>query len=178
MTARGMQRRTLPYDGRTWRRWDASGGQPAAGVPRTLSMIGTSFDRAPGDLQDDRIHRDRGPLLRTGYTVSGRDSGLVDWTNAGPIRAELGAVNSTYRVMEGTSTTAALDRPFPRGGSQMQGHGLHTNPAPPQIATAPLATQRYQKRTNPVMRPVRQDRLSNTRFNGQSFSQTTKPQGM
>jgi hypothetical protein len=174
---RGMQRQTPPADKVSWRRRDASGGPPTGGVPRTLSMIGTSYDRAPGDLQDDQITRDRGPLYHTGFTVSGRDSGLVDWTSAGPTRAELGAVNSTYREMVGNSATRGLDRPFPRGGTQDQGHGLHTNPARPQISTAPMATQRYQRRTNPVMNPVRQDRLSNSRFNGQSYSQTTKPQG-
>jgi hypothetical protein len=173
---REMQRRTPPYDNRSWRRKDASGGPPAAGIPRTLSTIGTSADRAPGDLQDDQIIRDRGPILRTGYTVSGRDSGLVNWTAAGPIRAELGAVNSTWRNMVGNSTTRGLDKPFPRGGTQDQGHGLHTNPPRPQVA-APMAPQRYQNRTNPVMQTGRQDRLSNSRFNGQSYSQTTKPQG-
>jgi hypothetical protein len=174
---RGLQRQTPPYDTHTYRRRDASGGQPAAGIPRTLSTIGTSADRAPGDLQDGQIYRDRGPLFHSGYTTSGRDSGLVDWTAAGPTRAELGAVNSTYRVMSGTSTTRGLDKPFPRGGTQDQGHGLHTNPPRPQVA-APMAPQRYQSRTNPVMRTGRQNRLANSRFNGQSYSQTTKPQGM
>jgi hypothetical protein len=174
---RGTQRQTPYYDTRTYRLRDSAGGLPAAGVPRTLSLIGTPYDRAPGDTQDDRIRRDRGPVLRTGYVVSGRDSGLVDWTAAGPIRAELGAVNATYRQMVGNSFSRALDRPWPRGGTQDQGHGLHTNPPRPQVSTAPMATHRYQTRTNPVMRSVRQDRLANSRFAGQSYSQTTRPQG-
>lgn len=174
---RGMQRQTLPSDKVSWRRRDASGGRPAAGTPRTLSMIGTSHDRAPGDLQDDRVYRDRGPIFHSGFTTSGRDSGLVDWTSAGPTRAELGAVNSTYRVMVGTSTTRGLDKPFARGGTQDQGHGLHTNPPRPQVASAPMSAARYQKRTNPTMQTARQFRLSNSRYNGQSYSQTTKPQG-
>jgi hypothetical protein len=69
------------------------------------------------------------------------------------------------RQMVGNSQSRAFHDP------QNPQRGLHTNPKPGVAVTLP----RYQSTRQ--MQPGRQDRLTRARYAGQSYSQTTVPQG-
>lgn len=154
-------------------RIDSSGGIPEPARPRTLvnGMI-DQVDRFPGAQNDILICRDRGPVWHREYVISGRDSGLVDWTAAGPVRPELHMMQATLRLMQGNSASRNLD-PMPVGlGTQDQGHGLHTTP-PSSMAMG--TSQRYAA-GNPQMRRPRVNRLQPAQYAGQSYSETTQLQ--
>lgn len=151
-------------------RTDSSGGRPA--LPRARTYINgmvDQVDRFPGNANDCLIARDRAPVYHTEYLSTGRDSGLVNWTAAGPVRRELHTRQATLRTMQGNTMTRNLD-PTPTGlGPQLQGHGMHSTP-PSSFGTP----GRYQETTQ--MRRPRTNRLQPGQFSGQSFSETTRLQ--
>jgi hypothetical protein len=160
-----------PYDQSTARRLDAGGGARAPMRPRTLANpLDTQRDRYPGAANDGKIIRDRTPaIVRPFYIAPGNS--WVNWTEAGPVRSTLRMMNGTYRAMAGNDNTRNLDPRATGYGTQDQGHGLHTTPRPATARTI----GRYRDTTQ--MAPPRADRLSQARYNGQSYSQTTAPQG-
>lgn len=147
-----------------------SGGRPKLPIPRTyVNTMVDQVDRFPGNANDSQILRDRRPAYHVEYLSSGRDSGLVNWTAAGPVRRELHTHQATLRLMQGNTMTRNLD-PTPTGyGSQLQGHGMHSTP-PSSFGTP----GRYQATTQ--MRRPRSNRLQPGQYNGQSYSETTRLQ--
>jgi hypothetical protein len=150
---------------------NSSGGRTALPRPATLSngMI-DEVDRFPGNANDCLIARDRQPVYHVEYISSGRDSGLVDWTAAGPIRREIHTRQASLRIMAGNTRSRALD-PVPTGlGPQTQGHGLHTTPPTGVAHTSP----RYG--VTPQMTRPRTNRIAGSQYTGQSYSETTRLQ--
>ncbi len=154
-------------------RIDSSGGTPAPMRPRTLSNgIVDQIERFPGNQNDILICRDRGPVWHREYIATGRDSGLVDWTAAGPVRPELHTMQATLRLMQGNSASRNLDPTPVTLGTQDQGHGLHTTPISSQLMGT---SQRYAS-GNPQMKRPRSNRLQPGQYSGQSYSETTQIQ--
>lgn len=180
-------------------RWAArrgpSGGGPVPWRTAWAEPINgaSSFARMPGDLLDGAISRERMPWVhQSSYTAP---DFLVSWTAAGPARKSLHMRDVTIRTMAGTSNTRAQD-PIPSGPGIQDGlgslpagirqlnsagitvptddtpHGLHTRVrgSRPQSFTRHIAGPAQ-------MLPGRQNRLSNSRNRGQSYSQTTVHQG-
>jgi hypothetical protein len=160
-----------PYDTGTSRRLDSPHTPVPPARPRTLAtpMI-TQRDRYPGASNDGALVRDRTPVVQRPYFIPPGNS-WVDYTGAGPVRSTVRMINSTYRVMGGTSNTRAQDFTPTGLGNQNQGHGMHTTPKPATARTI----GRYQDTAQ--MSPPRADRLIGTRYTGQSYSQTTTGQG-
>jgi hypothetical protein len=180
------------------RRGDAPGGPvPPRGAWVPPVNIETNVVRAPGDLNDTAISRERMPWLHSSYYAA--PAHLVNWTLAGPARRSLHMRDVTIRTMAGTSNTRAQDPiavtggiqdgngSIPAGIRQLNGagievpvdktpHGLHTRvrALTPGGAIRP-STRRALSTVQ--MRPGRQNRLSNSTGQGQSFSQTTIHQG-
>lgn len=161
------QREEPQIDRYTPRRRNSWGGPPPAPRPRTLAPgLDTELARYPGTLNDVGIAYHRLPTYEFETTTSGRSNpSWVDWTSAGPIRAELRMVNSSLRRQSGTSNTRSMVDP-----NNWQ-RGLHTNPTPGVVVTA----GRYQETQQMI--PARQYRLRSGQYTGQSFSETTKIQG-
>lgn len=146
------------------------GGRPPLPCPRTyVNGMVDQVDRFPGNANDSGIIRDRAPVYHVEYLSSGRDSGLVNWTAAGPVRRELHTRQATLRMMQGNTMSRNLD-PQPTGlGPQLQGHGMHSTP-PSSFGTP----GRYQA-TSQMTRP-RTNRLQPGQYSGQSYSETTRLQ--
>lgn len=165
---------TAPYDQSVNRRGDSGPGRDARGVGRVISpglIDGTIRESAGAYARDNLIERDRIPFYERDYMVGNADT-LVDWTNCGPIRPSLHMRQMTVRRQVGTDATRNFDpRPIAGYGTQDQGHGLHTNPAPFKRAT----NARFQQTAQ--MQPAYVNRLSQARYAGQSYSQTTRMAG-
>ena len=122
--------------------------------------------RAPGNANDAGVFYDRTPWYPTD-TVHGAGTGTVDWTACGPPRPELHMrAQPGLRTMAGTSQSRFFANPLDPT------IGLHSYPA----RTARGNIQRYGP-GGVVMRPGRQDRLTQARTGGSSYSQTTRLQG-
>lgn len=180
-------------------RWGVRLGNSEGGTPPGRSAwavppgVETTEARMPGDLNSDTISRERMPWYHSGYYIT-PGGGWFDWTNDSPQRPALHMRDVTLVRAQGTSNTRNQDPvpaiigvndgngSLPAGIRQLnqagvevaQGwtpHGMHTTqPRKPRTTT-----ERYLK--TPQQRPPRQNRLSNSRNVGQSYSQTTIHQG-
>ena len=163
------RQRQAPPINRTHARLGRSGGGYDVAVPRTLAPgMETELARFPGTTNDAELMRQRIPFYSFGQYRAAGDS-WVNWTAAGPPRAELHMGTATIRPEAGASRSRF---PFVPGSPT---GGMHTMiPSGPGSIAATLP--RYQS-GNPQMRGARQDRLASARYNGQSYSQTTRVQG-
>jgi hypothetical protein len=120
--------------------------------------------RYPGTVFDSQIIRDRGPFYQRPHYQPAAQS-WVDWTGAGPLRPELHMRNATLREMVGNSHSR-----YPVVNTPTT--GMHTMlPGPGSQRTV----QRYV--TTPQMTAARINRLAAGQYAGQTYSQTTRPQG-
>lgn len=160
-----------PYDETTNRRLNSPNSPPPRARPRTLAApLDNQRDRYPGASNDGAIVRDRLPTIQRPFYLPPGNS-WVNWTTCGPVRSTLHMQQWSYRQMAGNSNSRNAD-PVPTGlGTQDQGHGLHTTPKPATARTIGRYFDTVQ------MVPPRADRLSQARYSGQSYSQTTIPQG-
>lgn len=124
----------------------------------------TELPRYPGTVYDGRIVRERVPFYSAEVRSPVGDS-WVDWTAAGPPRAELHMRTTQYRREQG-----ATESRFPFIPTSPTG-GRHTMTPSGVARTAP----RFQ--TTPQQTGARINRLSSARYSGQSYSQTTAVQG-
>lgn len=158
------QRAAPPIDRWHARRMTAGGGYDTT-HPMTLAP-GMENDQAryPGTTQDVAVQRDKSPFYHA-ETRGNVGDGWVNWTAAGPPRAELHMRTTTYRAEQGGSRF-----PFIPGSPT---GGRHT--------MVPSATQyttpRFVDSGLPQMQGARINRLAAARYSGQSFSQTTAVQG-
>lgn len=164
MTAR--QRATPPADKWHNRRGVSGGGYDTA-IPLTLAPgMENEQARYPNMTTQDDVSYQRGPF----YSAECRSpvgNGWVDWTAAGPPRAELHMRCWTWREEEGTSASR-----YPYIPSSPTG-GRHTMTPTAVTRTMP----RFVESGLPQMTSARVDRLSSARYAGQSYSQTTAVQG-
>lgn len=163
------QRQAPPADRTHARRGRSAGGYDVS-VPRTLAPgMETELARYPGFVNDTELARQRQPFYSVGqYRAPGQ--GWVNWTEAGPPRAELHMRTGTIRTEAGTSNSRY---PFVPGSPT---GGMHTM-IPSGPASSRVVAPRFVS-GNPQMRGARQDRLASARYNGQSYSQTTQVQGV
>lgn len=166
-----------PYDRYTLRRGDSPHGTDARGVGRVdlvngYGLVEGTIREGQGNYVHDKlIERDRIPVYDRDYMVGNADT-LVDWTNCGAIRPTLWMRQTTVRRQSGSDATRNYDpHPINRFGTQDQGHGMHTNPQPWKRAT----NARFGATSQ--MQPTNVGRLSQARYSGQSFSQTTRMAG-
>ena len=124
---------------------------------RVYRFIGTVFDRL--------IVRDRHPTMYRPNYIPPADN-WVSWTAAGPARPTLHMRQATWREWSGSSASR-----FPYIPDSPTG-GMHTNNAE-QGATRTL--RRYQ--ATPQQKAARFNRLSASRYHGQTYSQQTVVQG-
>jgi hypothetical protein len=166
-----LQRRAAPSVGDRFatRHWQAVAPDIDV-LPRRTLANGIENDdvRAAAYLNDDQIRRANGAWYPAD-NMHGAGTGMVNWTACGPPREELHMRQMfALRTMAGTSSTRFLKSPAdPK-------LGLHsTPPKPRQMGNI----QRIQAGT-PTIRRGRQNRLSPSRYTGQSYSQTTVAQGV
>lgn len=133
--------------------------------PLTLAPgLETELPRYPGTVFDGQVIRDRMPW----YSVSVRSpvgDSWVDWTAAGPPRAELHMRTTEWREESGASRSRYPYIPGSPTG------GMHTMTKSGVDRTLP----RYVE--TPQMTGARINRLSSSRYSGQSYSQGTAVQG-
>lgn len=158
------QRAAPPID-----RWHARRGLSAGGYDRSNPMTlapGMENDQAryPGTTQDGALLRDKSAFYHVGQKGNVGD-GWVNWTAAGPVRAELHARTYTWRDEQGGSRY-----PFIPGSPT---GGRHT--MVPSATT--YTTPRYVDSGLPQMQGARVNRLAAARYSGQSYSQSTAVQG-
>lgn len=151
------------------RRGRSAGGYDTA-VPRTLAPgIETELPRYPATENDRLIRRGRLPFYSaTLYRAAGNS--WVNWTEAGPPRAELHMSTRQHRPEAGGSRSRY---PFIPGAPT---GGRHTM-IPSGPGSVNQTVPRYGASGNPQMTGGRQDRLAPARYSGQSYSQTTAVQG-
>lgn len=156
-----------PFNRRPPRIRDSRGGPEPELIRRTLAPgMDNELTRFPGTVNDTTIQRDKGPWIPVD-NLRGAGNGWYDWTAAGPPRPEIHQRNITLRTMQGNSRTRQLQNP------RDPWIGLHSTPANYKAGV----NQRWINPQNPRMRKPRQDRLSNARYTGQSYSATTRTQG-
>lgn len=146
----------------------APGATPAL-TRRTLANgVDNEMVRAPGYLLDAQIRRANGPWYPSD-NLHGVGTGTVNWTACGPPRPEMHFRQLfALRQMAGTSATRFLKSPVdPK-------LGLHSTPPKPRKMGN---LERIEARA-PQIRRGRRDRLSQARYTGQSYSQTTRVQGV
>lgn len=158
------QRAAIPIDKWHNRRGLAAGGYDTS-HPLTLAP-GMENDQAryPGTTQDSAVARDRSPFYRAEVRSPVGD-GWVNWTAAGPPRAELHMRTTTYRAEQG-GTRYPFIPSAPTGGR-------HT--MVPSATT--YTTPRYVSGQIPQMTGARVNRLAAARYTGQSYSASTAVQG-
>lgn len=119
--------------------------------------------RDPGAVNDSKIVHDRHPYYQRARFVP-QGQAEVDWTRSGPRRPDLHMRNMTYARQQGSTASR-----FPVVDSPTTGR--HTD--------TPNATSRTLPRyvMTPQMIPGRVNRLSAAVYSGQTYSQTTVPQG-
>jgi hypothetical protein len=167
-----------PYDRYHARHAGAGGsgtGGADGGVGRAITpglVDGTIREGAGANTWDRYTGHERMPWYDRDYMI-GQDNTLVDWTRCGPVRPSLHMLQVTVRKLVGTDNTRNLDphRTARGTGTQDQGHGMHTNPAPNRVRTNARYANTVQQQ------PARVDRLTSARYAGQSYSQTTRVQG-
>jgi len=164
MRLTSRQRTAPPID-----RWSARRGESGGGYetpdPRTFAVgLEDELARYPGTVFDSQVMRDRQPWMHR-ETYIPPPVTWVNWTAAGPTRPELHMRNSTFRVLSGTSRSRypTVDTPS---------NGMHTMIPLPGVAKN---VERYV--TTPQMVGARPFRLSPARYDGQTYSMTTKLQG-
>lgn len=160
------QRTAPPID-----RWHTRLGLSAGGYDRTNPLTlapGMENDQAryPGTVNDSGVQRSRLPFYHAGVRSAVGD-GWVNWTAAGPPRAELHMSNTEYRRESGYGS-----RRFPFIPGSPTG-GRHTMVPNATAYTMP----RYVSGAIPQMQSARINRLAAARYAGQSYSQTTAVQG-
>lgn len=169
------------YDRWTVRRLDSPPGPvEPAGVGRTIApglVDGRIRELGGAYSRDSGIRRDRTPVYDfDNYRPAGA---LVDWTMSGPIRRSLWMRNHTLTRMQGSDNTRAQDpHPVVTFGSQdgLHGsppHGMHTNP----VNGRALSMRTYQATGRAQMTSARYNRLADSVYTGQSYSQTTRVNG-
>jgi hypothetical protein len=157
------QRQAVPYDRRTMRRGESSGGIAVAD-PRTLAVgIEDERERFPATVFDGGIVRDRGPYVQKDRAMAAGDN-WVNWSTGGPVRPSIHERNVTFRTMVGNSASRFPQVDTPTGG-------MHTMTAGAVSRTVP----RYV--TTPQMVGARIGRLQPGQYSGQTYSQTTRLQG-
>lgn len=160
------QRDPVPFNRRPPRRDNSRGGPPPTLIRRTLQpdMDGEEARYSP-TTNDGLIRHDHTPWYPM-FHYGPAATGWVNWTACGPPRPELHMRTLEYRRMAGTSRTRFPVNPLdPKVG-------LHTDPS----AAIPRTVPRFVG-PNPQMTKPRQDRLAMGQYSGQSYSQTTIPQG-
>lgn len=164
LTAR--QRAAPPIDRWHARRMEAGGGYDRVN-PLTLAPgMENEQSRYPNMTANEAVKYERAPF----YSAECRSpvgNSWVDWTAAGPPRAELHMRCVTFRIEEGTSASR-----YPFIPSSPTG-GRHTMTPNAVSRTTP----RYVDSGLPQMTSARVDRLAAARYAGQSYSQTTAVQG-
>lgn len=183
-----------PFNRMGVRRGNSTGGLPLRRTEWAQAVgVENPIRRMPEDTLDGAIRRERMPYFRRGYYLA--PDFLVSWTECGPARPALGMRNVTMRRQTGTDNTRGFD-PIPGGPGIQDGNGslpagikninsagiiVPQNKTPHGVHTRVRGSQPAgytQVRRGAVqMRAGRQNRLSNSRNLGQSFSQTTVPQG-
>lgn len=124
-----------------------------------------------GDPNTAGIGHERIPFRYLAW-MPGNTDALVDWTRAGPARPTLRMLQRTLDRQIGTSNTRAQDpMAVPSYGTRAYGHGMRSMPPPGKTGNIANYRSRAQQQ------PARQDRLSRSRYLGQSYSQTTQIQG-
>jgi hypothetical protein len=167
MTDLYRRQRSVPPPPLGGRRAHSAGGDADGGEGRTLAPgLNTEQARYPGTHYDTEIRRDKTPWFPRDHMVPGGLS-WVNWTAAGPLRAELHMRDVTVRTMQGNTNSRALQDP------RNPQRGLHTNP----MSGVGRTVERFVNPAVPSMTGARVDRLSNARYDGQSYSQTTRVQG-
>jgi hypothetical protein len=160
------QRATPPAD-----RWHLRRGLSAGGYDTTHPMtlapgMENDLPRYPGTVYDGGVDRERQPYYHV-ETKSNVGDGWVNWTAAGPPRAELHMRTTEYRRESGYGS-----RRFPFIPSSPTG-GMHTMTPTSTAYTMP----RYVSGQIPQMTAARINRLAAARYAGQSYSQSTAVQG-
>lgn len=160
---------------------DSPGGPVRpGGVGRTISpglIDGRTRDIDGAYGRDALIKRDRTATFDfDAYRPAGS---LVDWTMSGPIRRSLWVRNHTDRRQAGTDNTRAQD-PTPITTYGMQDgirngkpHGMHTTPINGRV----LSGRAFTPAGRAQMVSARYNRLADSVYVGQSYSQTTRVQG-
>jgi hypothetical protein len=160
------QRATPPSDRWHLRRGLSAGGYDTSN-PMTLAPgMENDLARYPGTVYDGAVSRDRQPYYHAEVRGNVGD-GWVNWTAAGPTRAELHMRTTEYRRESGFGS-----RRFPFIADSPTG-GRHTMTPTSTAYTTP----RFVNGQVPQMTAARINRLSSARYAGQSFSQTTAVQG-
>lgn len=167
LTAR--QRAAPPIDRRSLRRGLSAGGYDTAEGHTLAPGLETEMARYPGTVNDGGIIRDRTPFYSTSHYIGAAQS-WVNWTEAGPPRAELHMRTTEFREMDGNSRSR-----FPFIPSSPTG-GMHTM-TPSGPGSVRQTAGRYVGSGLPQMQAARVDRLASARYTGQSYSQTTAVQG-
>lgn len=158
------QRAAPPIDRYHLRRGLSGGGYDTT-HPMTLAPgMENDLARYPGTVHDGGVLRERRPYYHA-ETRSAVGDGWVNWTAAGPPRAELHMRTTEYRVEQG-GTRYPFIPSSPTGGR----HTMVPN------ATA-YTMPRYVDGQIPQMSGARINRLSAARYAGQSYSQSTAVQG-
>lgn len=162
------QRSAPPIDRRTARRGRSGGGLDIVEGQRTLAPgLETEQARYPGTVFDSQIVRDRRPWYPVENYIPPPLT-WVNWTAAGPPKPQLHMRTVDFRTMVGNSQSR-----YPYVAGAPTG-GMHT-----MIPSGPGAigtVDRYVS-GNAQMTSARPDRISNARYSGQSYSQTTSVQG-
>jgi len=158
------QRSAPPID-----RWHNRRGLSAGGYDTTNPLTlapGMENDQAryPGTVYDTAVQRERVPYYHA-ETRGNVGDGWVNWTAAGPPRAELHMRTVQYRTEQG-GTRYPFIPDSPTGGR----HTMVPN------ATA-YTMPRYVSGEVPQMTGARVNRLAAARYQGQSYSQVTAVQG-
>lgn len=163
------QRTAPPIDRRSARRGLAAGGQDTISGNRTLTPgVETEQARYPGTVNDSAIMRDRRPWYPSDPYIPPPVT-WVNWTEAGPIRPELHMRTVDWRTMVGnTESRFPLNPDSPTGGRHTM---IPSGPA------SNITQRRYVDSGLSQMVPGRPNRLAHARYTGQSYSQTTVPQG-
>lgn len=157
------QRSPHPIDKRSARRGESGGGYDTA-HPMTLAPgLETELPRYPATVYDGQIIRERRPFY-SALVRSSVGNSWVDWTAAGPPRAELHMRTTEWREEQGASASRFPTVDTPTGGRHTMVH-----------SGVKITTPRFVE--TPQMQGARINRLSNARYAGQSYSQTTAVQG-
>jgi hypothetical protein len=160
------QRAPHPIDRRSLRRGLSPGGYDTT-HPMTLAPgMENDLPRYPGTVYDGLVQRERMPYYHA-ETRSPVGDGWVNWTAAGPPRAELHMRTTEYRREKGWGATR-----YPFIASSPTG-GRHTMVPNATSYTMP----RYVDSGLPQMQGARINRLAAARYAGQSYSQSTAVQG-
>jgi len=158
------QRAAPPINRYSLRRGLSAGGYDTMN-PLTLAVgMENDLARYPGTVYDTGVQRGRQPFYSaTLYRPAG--DGWVNWTEAGPPRAELHMSTTEWRHEQGgTRYPFIADSPT---------NGRHTM-VPNGVSRT---VQRYVGGEVPQMTGARINRLAAARYAGQSYSQTTAVQG-